>query len=360
MCGLSFIIEKRFKSSRNFIKLMNNKVFHRGPDDEGMLSHKNLHFGFRRLSILDLSTAGRQPMQDDKGNIIIFNGEIFNYLELKKELIKSGVSFKTKTDTEVILASYRKWGSQCVTKFNGMWGFVLFDKLQNKVLISRDRFGIKPLYYWSNNDYFVAASEIKQFPVIDGFRAEQDYDTIFQYLSQNQLNISEKTFLKNVFEVPPGSNLMYCLDYNKFKVEKYYDIHDIQVDESITFEEAEDKFSYVDIMNLQIPNKENIISSLSKNLHNIIVQSVYLTAIKHFNITENTRKFCEIPRIFHQNQNENEKFQQNFAKFCEILKKRCKGIEKSQKSEKFSKLLIHFDNLVDLEKCEKMSIWLLP
>ena len=125
MCGISLIVNKNDEPvNLNELSQMNRKVLHRGPDDDGIHVEKNLGFGFQRLSIIDLSNAGHQPMSYSDGNVIIFNGEIFNYVELKKELNKLGVSFRSKTDTEVILAAYNRWGEQSIKRFNGMW--VLF------------------------------------------------------------------------------------------------------------------------------------------------------------------------------------------------------------------------------------------
>jgi asparagine synthase (glutamine-hydrolysing) len=166
---------------------------HRGPDDEGYLlvdtatgcpSHFsggdtisqlnlprlesavgksfNLALGFRRLSILDLSPAGHQPMASADGRCwIIYNGEIYNYLELRSELSSHGHQFRTGTDTEVILAAYQQWGRDCLARFNGMWAFALWDNAQRQLFCARDRFGIKPFYYFWNNEIFAFASEFK-------------------------------------------------------------------------------------------------------------------------------------------------------------------------------------------------------
>ena len=126
--------------------------------------NKNLTSAFihRRLSIVDLSINGHQPMSlNDQSTWIIYNGEIYNYLELKNELISLGYTFKTKTDTEVILASYKEWGSNCVQKFNGMWAFAIADLKRNIIFLSRDRLGIKPLYFYHKNNDFIFASEKK-------------------------------------------------------------------------------------------------------------------------------------------------------------------------------------------------------
>ena len=189
MCGIFSIINLNQKNTLNFsdLKKINNTLQHRGPDDEGYLifdnelqkqtisknfdlcSEKNLNdLNFkvallhRRLSILDLSPLGHQPMSDINDRYhIVFNGEIYNFIELRKELEKLGKKFITKTDTEVLVQAYENWGIDSLKKFNGDWAFVLLDKVEKKLIISRDRFGIKPLYYFINENLIIFSSEIK-------------------------------------------------------------------------------------------------------------------------------------------------------------------------------------------------------
>ena len=153
MCGISVIITKK---NANFlgrdIKRMNELIQHRGPDDEGYYFFQNIAFGHRRLSIIDLSRAGHQPMHYSDKYVITYNGEIYNYLELRTKLIGYGYSFRTNSDTEVLLASYDYWGQNCVNHFNGMWSFVIHDLVKQNLFCSRDRFGVKPLYYLIIND----------------------------------------------------------------------------------------------------------------------------------------------------------------------------------------------------------------
>jgi asparagine synthase (glutamine-hydrolysing) len=160
MCGITGIA--RFKHQDNCVekvRSMNRQIAHRGPDAEGVWSHPFCVLGHRRLSIIDTSAAGNQPFKSDNEDlVIVFNGEIYNYLELRKEL-EDTHSFKTQTDTEVILASYKKWGIDCVKHFFGMFAFALWDEKQAQLLIARDRLGVKPLYYSDTENGFVFASE---------------------------------------------------------------------------------------------------------------------------------------------------------------------------------------------------------
>ncbi len=160
MCGITGIISKK-RIEKNIIESMNDSIIHRGPDGFGYFYGENFAFGHRRLSIVDLSAAGHQPMEYSDRYIITFNGEVYNHLELREELERNGYSFQSHTDTEVIMASYDFWGVDCLKKFNGMWAFVIYDKQKNKYFISRDRFGKKPFYYYKDENNFIFSSEIK-------------------------------------------------------------------------------------------------------------------------------------------------------------------------------------------------------
>ena len=158
MCGIAGIINR----NKNIVddaelKRMTDVVAHRGPDGEGFYSYKNLGFGHRRLSIIDLSKAGHQPKTLGDDYIITFNGEVYNYIELREELKKLGHQFFTQTDTEVILVAYKEWGAACVTKFNGMWAFAIHDVKKQIVFCSRDRFGIKPFFYTTIGSKFISS-----------------------------------------------------------------------------------------------------------------------------------------------------------------------------------------------------------
>jgi len=162
--------------------------------------------GHRRLSIIDLSPFGHLPMSYDNGRYwITFNGEIYNYRELKKELVALGRSFISQTDTEVILAAYMEWGVECQQKFNGMWAFCIYDSLTKEFFLSRDRFGIKPLYYWvSPKNAFCFASEIKQFTFLPGWRSVLNEQRGFDYLVYNMTDHTVETMFKGVFHIPAG------------------------------------------------------------------------------------------------------------------------------------------------------------
>lgn len=220
MCGICGIVGKC--TSENDMRGMLDAIAHRGPDDEGVYKEDNIFLGHRRLSILDLSPLGHQPMLYEN-YVIVFNGEIFNYIELRNELKEKGHFFGTGTDTEVILHGYAEWGNEIFGKLRGMWALALYDKSNKKIIFSRDRFGIKPFYYFSNDDMFVFASEI---PVLlaAGVSAEVNYDVVMRYLAVGCDDNGKDSFFKDIHQLPGGCNIEYDLHTKMFSIVKYYDL----------------------------------------------------------------------------------------------------------------------------------------
>lgn len=226
MCGIAGYINKsnKFKADGNLVKKMTDKLIHRGPDAEGQWTDECVALGHRRLSIIDLDTKSNQPMVSHDGKYVItFNGEIYNYIEIKKRLIKRGSVFRTNSDTEVIIEAYRVYGTACMNQFNGMWSFVLYDMEKQKVIISRDRFGIKPLYTVDNNDVFIFASEIKA--ILAAFPEEDipNETCIYRYLSGSvNEDMDEKCFYKNIKIFPPAHYMIYDIRKHTKKYKKYW------------------------------------------------------------------------------------------------------------------------------------------
>ena len=206
MCGIVGIVSNSSVSKLEVPLIsMTNSMQHRGPDGFGYELFNQVAFGHRRLSIIDLSERGRQPMYYRNRYCITYNGEIYNYLELRKELITNGYVFNSDTDTEVIMAAYDFWGSKCFNKFNGMWAFALYDFHKEEIIISRDRFGIKPLYYYSDGEHFIFASEVKallKFPRID---TEPNLTYCKNYLSHGPKEWIKETAFKNIFRFQQAS-----------------------------------------------------------------------------------------------------------------------------------------------------------
>lgn len=207
MCGIAGIykITNRInEEDKLLVKKMTNSLIHRGPDDEGYFFNSQAALGHRRLSIIDLTSAGHQPMRRDS-LVITFNGEIYNYNEIRQDLIFKGYTFKTKTDTEVILAAYQEWGEKCLDHFNGMWAFVIFNTLNGELFCSRDRMGVKPFYYYRDRNKFIFASEIKAILEDPTFKREPNNKIIYDYLVYGFTDHTKDTFFKDINQVLPGT-----------------------------------------------------------------------------------------------------------------------------------------------------------
>ena len=225
MCGISGIITvKSTKVSTSKLKEINDKILHRGPDAEGYYFYNTVGLGHRRLSILDLSPSGNQPMIYGSDLVITYNGEVYNYLELKYELQELGYIFNNGTDTEVILASYNAWGVDCLNKFNGMWSFAIIDKRKNIVFMSRDRFGVKPLYYSQNSGDFIFGSEIKQ--LLNDDSNDVELSVLTEYMLTYIDNHTEKTYFKGVYSLLPGNYLIYNLSDNCYETKSFYNLEE--------------------------------------------------------------------------------------------------------------------------------------
>ncbi len=273
MCGFTGILKlDRSSVDPRLLERMNTSLRHRGPDDEGYLflnSEKDLikncfgeetmpslkaslseidssfpadlGFGFRRLSIIDLSEHGHQPMCDISQRYwIVFNGEIYNFPEIRTELMADGIKFMSGSDTEVILYAYQTWGEKCVNRFNGMWAFAIYDRLEKKMFCSRDRFGIKPFYYiYEPGKLFAFASEIKSLLYLVQF--VPDYGMIREYFVTGVTSHTKQTFFKGILQLQAGYNLsiqngqLNCLNYYKPDPPK----------SNLSFNEACEKFKFL-------------------------------------------------------------------------------------------------------------------
>ena len=224
MCGISGIINKNNKSvEESLIHQMTEIIAHRGPDSSGSYLYKNIAFGHRRLSILDLSSSGHQPMKYLDDLVITYNGEIYNFIEIREELIQKGYIFDSNSDTEVILKAYHCWGKTCVNYFNGMWSFSILDIKQKIVFCSRDRFGVKPFYYIENNDLFSFGSEISQLlPFLPNRILNKK--VALDYLISGIEECSNETFFKDIYLLKGGHNLVFDLQTNSYEIERYYNL----------------------------------------------------------------------------------------------------------------------------------------
>ena len=226
MCGIAGFINKDGKNAqKEQVKKMTDSIIHRGPDAEGQHVYQNVGLGHRRLSILDLTDNGRQPMlSHDERYIIVFNGEIYNYIELKAELQSLGGIFRNHTDTEVIIEAYRYWGKDCVTRFNGMWAFVLFDREEHILFGSRDRMGVKPFYYLNREDIFAFASEPKAILEICPKEREYNPTMVWRFLKGIHEDMDKVTFYKNIYQLEPAHSFYYNLKQNSIEKWEYWSI----------------------------------------------------------------------------------------------------------------------------------------
>ena len=209
MCGISGIWHFKNKVNQQIIKPFNNALKHRGPDGEGYYfdNESNLSLGHRRLSILDLSDRGRQPMNYLNGRYCItYNGELFNFIELKEELQRKGYTFFSNTDTEIIPAAYDYWGIDCLNKFNGMWAFAIWDRKSKSLFLARDRFGVKPIFYLHQpGSMFAFASETIAFKYLPGYVRKINKSNLAAAIKDSfLLEGSGHTIFQDIFQIMPG------------------------------------------------------------------------------------------------------------------------------------------------------------
>jgi asparagine synthase (glutamine-hydrolysing) len=228
MCGIAGYIDFNKQTGQDLLKRMTDSIRYRGPDDSG---HEifdepgcTIGLGQRRLSVIDLSPLGHQPMFSSDGRLaIIFNGEVYNYEEVKKELVEKGYTFKSGSDTEVILYAYREWGAKAVERFTGMFVYVIYDKDKQTVHICRDRLGVKPLYYYWHNGLFMFASELKPFLEEKRFSREIDEQAFYSFLHYSYVPAPLSIF-KHTCKLEAGHHLTLHLNTRELKDEMYWDI----------------------------------------------------------------------------------------------------------------------------------------
>ncbi|MBI4830526.1 MAG: asparagine synthase (glutamine-hydrolyzing), partial [Candidatus Lindowbacteria bacterium] len=240
MCGIAGILNfDRAPVDARAIEKMTHSLRHRGPDFEDRYVKGSMGFGHTRLSIIDLSSAGNQPMAtDDKNFWIVYNGELYNYKDIKAELSREGYSFRSDTDTEVVLKSYQHWGPKCLDRFNGMFAFAVWDEAEQTLFLARDRMGEKPLYYWQSGTAFAFASEIKALLQHDAVKREIDFSSFDNYLTLRYVP-GPNTIFKNIQKLPPA-HYMLVRD-SKVETKRYWDFEFV-VDSGRTEQEWEEEF----------------------------------------------------------------------------------------------------------------------
>lgn len=282
MCGIAGIYNLDGRSlERGKLEAFTDSFTERGPDGSGYdyFDNNRLGLGHRRLSILDLSEGGHQPMYY-LGNryAITYNGEIYNFEEIKQELISLGFYFRTTTDTEVILAAYSKWGADCLYKFNGMWAFAIWDNEDKSLFLARDRFGVKPFYYaFERNKYFVFSSETRAFKFLEDYHREFDYEMIGLQTSGIRIHGSGHTIFKGIKQILPGHYAFFKSDYKEVKQKRWWNISDfIRRDIPETLNEQAEEFYYLlrDACKLRLISDVSIGTALSGGLDSSSVYSL--------------------------------------------------------------------------------------
>ncbi|HEV8505175.1 MAG TPA: asparagine synthase (glutamine-hydrolyzing) [Chitinophagaceae bacterium] len=244
MCGIAgiFHFDTSRKADDKVVKSMTDSLSHRGPDGEGFFIHNNIALGHRRLSIIDLETGDQPMFNEDHSIVVIFNGEIYNYIELREELKTLGHTFRTKSDTEVIIKAYQQWGLDCQNKFNGMWAFALWDEKQQQLFLSRDRIGEKPIFYSVFENTLVFGSEIKSLFAY-GVPNEYNLELLEIYLTLSFIP-APHTFYKDIFKLEAGHCLL--VTSNSITKKQFWDLP--KIDESNMWSEKKkiyEQFEYL-------------------------------------------------------------------------------------------------------------------
>lgn len=242
MCGISGFIDLTKNSSLNMLEAMSSSLSHRGPDGSGTffeeISNSQVALGHRRLSIIDLSDTGKQPMQFEEF-CITFNGEIYNFKEVKNELIALGHSFKGHSDTEVILHAFKQWHINCLEKFIGMFAFVIYDKNKQEVYCIRDRAGVKPFFYYWHNGLFLFASELKAFNAHPRFTKEINLNAVAAFMQYGNIPAPYCIF-ENCYKLKPGNFLVFNIAKKSLESTSYWNVYDAynKAKKNISFEDA--------------------------------------------------------------------------------------------------------------------------
>lgn len=277
MCGIAGILSRGgMPVDEVRLRAMTAAVAHRGPDGDGFYVDGPVGFGHRRLAIIDLTDDGRQPMSYLDGRLVItYNGEVYNYVELREELESAGYAFRSHSDTEVILAAYAHWGPECVTRLNGMWGFAIHDRKQNIVFCARDRFGVKPFYYVDTPACFAFGSEIRQLlPFLP--RVAADRASLADFIMTNAADHSAATFFAEVQKLPAGHTLTYDLSTARYEIRRFYSIGLREDVAQLGREEAVERFRALltDAIKLRLRSDVTVGTCLSGGLDSSSVATI--------------------------------------------------------------------------------------
>lgn len=324
MCGICGIIRKG--DNKDIIKKMNDRIMHRGPDGEGYYIDGDIAFGHRRLSIIDLSTGDQPIYNEDDSVVTVYNGEIYNYVELRSELESLGHEFKTKSDTEVLVHGYEEWHTDLPKHLRGMFAFAIHDKKRNEIFLARDNFGIKPLYYAKMNDSFMFASEIKSFLDVPDFKKEFNEEILETYLEFSFVPTNE-TFFKGVYRLDAGCSLLYKDE--DIKINKYFKL-----------DFKEDKMSFTDAV-------KNISDVMEDSVKRHLIADVEVGSFLSSGIDSSYIVSLARPHKTYTVGYENKKYDEiNYAKDLADklgIKNESKIIKKDEYLDAIPKIMYHLD-----------------
>jgi len=279
MCGIAGILKysQDKHQKRKTIKSMISTLNHRGPDGWGLYLSREIALGHTRLSIIDLS-GGNQPMVTDRF-VLVYNGEIYNYIELRDEMLKKGIYFNTQSDTEVILKAFEVYGTEAISKFNGQFAFLLWDKKEKNLLIARDRFGIRPLYILTYKKNYYFASEVKAFDSIEGYQRTLNIESLYEHaLLWN--TIDDKTVFENIRSLPGGTYEIYKTDSQPIQ-QRYYEIGESECysypNDDLAIEEFTDLLE--DSVKLRLRSDVPVANYLSGGIDSSVI--THLTALNN-------------------------------------------------------------------------------
>ena len=291
MCGICGILDTKEKVAKSSLHEMIKVMKHRGPDDDGTFVQGKVGLGHVRLSIIDLTDQAHQPMANDDETVwIVYNGEIYNYIEIRNELETKGFSFRSTGDTEVLLKAYEHWGDKCLSRLNGMFSFVIYDSKKKKLFGARDRFGIKPFYYYHDTNRFIFASEIK--PILaNGIEKKPDPTVIYDYLVYDVLEHNEHTFFEGIRKLMPGHYVKVDVKTARIEIRKWWEL-DTKI-KDIGTKEAVEKFRdiFTDSVRLRLRSDVPVGSCLSGGLDS---SSIVSKMVKLLGSPDNINTFSSV------------------------------------------------------------------
>ena len=307
MCGIAGYVAKSQRGvPPTIIEEMTRVIAHRGPDGAGQFYFDNFALGHRRLAIIDLSNDAAQPMSYTNGRYVIsYNGEIYNYIELRHDLKKYGYQFRSQSDTEVILAAYAHWGEACVDRFNGMWAFVIYDRERRVLFCSRDRFGVKPFYFTDQKGFFAIGSEIRQLlPLLPSVKA--DRDIVLDFVLTSFADHTQQTFFNGIEKLLPAHNLIYDLQKHSYKIDRYYKVRLRPEIASLDIKQAIEAYATVltDAVKLRLRSDVRVGTCLSGGVDS----STIATTAAHLHSRGSSAPFSAVTAVSEQRSNDESQF----------------------------------------------------